>query len=174
MTSLALTIPRIETDRLILRAPQESDFDAFAAFGASKRAKWVGGPYSRFRSWGGFLGMFGHWALRGYGFWMLETKADRGIAGRVGFAFHDGWDEPELGWHIFDGFEGKGFAFEAVSAARTYAARHLGLNGVISYIAHANDRSRKLAERLGATFEREGELLGQPCQIYRHPNEKTT
>ena len=159
-------IPRIETERLILRAPRESDFDAFASFGASDRAKWVGGPYSRARSWGGFLAMFGHWALRGYGFWMLETRADAGIAGRVGFARHDGWDEPELGWHIFEGFEGRGIAFEA---ARAHAARHLGLNGVISYIAHANTRSRALAERLGAHIEREAELLGKPCQIWRHP-----
>lgn len=26
----------------------------------------------------------------------------------------------------------------------------------------------------GATFEREGELLGQPCQNYRHPHIKAT
>ncbi len=168
----ALTIPTIETDRLTLRGPAESDFEAFAAFGASERAKWVGGPYPRARSWGGFPGMFGHWALRGYGFWMLETKSGGDIAGRVGFACHDGWDEPELGWHIFDGFEGKGYAFEAATAARAYAAQHLGLNGVISYIAKANTRSRTLAERLGATFERDGELLGQPCQIFRHPKQE--
>jgi RimJ/RimL family protein N-acetyltransferase len=170
MTSFA--IPTIETDRLTLRGPRESDFEAFAAFGASERAKWVGGPYSRARSWGGFLGMFGHWALRGYGFWMLETKSGSDIAGRVGFTCHDGWDEPELGWHIFDGFEGKGYAFEAVNAARAYAAQRLGLNGVISYIAKDNTRSRSLAERLGATFERDGELLGQPCQIFRHPKQE--
>ena len=53
--------------------------------------------------------------------------------------------------------------------ARAYAARHQGLNGVISYIAHANDRSRALAGRLGATYERDGELLGKKAQIWRHP-----
>ncbi len=162
-------IPMLETDRLILRGPRESDFEAFAAFGASERSKWVGGPYPRYRSWGGFLGMLGHWALRGYGFWMLQVKDSGDVAGRVGIAFHDGWDEPELGWHIFDGFEGKGLAHEAALAAREHAAHHQGLDGVISYIDPQNIRSLALADRLGAKFERDGELLGHPCRIYRHP-----
>ena len=74
-----------------------------------------------------------------------------------------GWAEPELGWTLMAEAEGKGLGFEAAAAARDYAARHQGLNGVISYIAHANDRSRALAERLGASLEleREAELLGK-------------
>lgn len=169
MTGLTLPIPVIETERLILRGPRESDFEAFAAFGASERSKFVGGPFPRPRSWGGFLASFGHWALRGYGMWMLEDKASGATAGRVGMIYNDGWDEPELGWHIFDGFEGKGLAHEAAKAARDYAARHFGLDGVISYIDPANTRSVALAERLGARFEREGEVVGQPCHVYRHP-----
>lgn len=171
MTAMTDHIPVVETDRLILRAPREDDFEAFAAFGASARAKWVGGPYPRIRSWGGFLATFGHWALRGYGMWMLEHRETGRTAGRVGMIYNDGWDEPELGWHIFDGFEGQGIAFEASQAARSYAATHQNLNGVISYIDPANTRSITLAGQLGASFEREGTVLGNHCHVYRHPQE---
>ena len=166
---MTLTIPTLDTQRLILRGPRESDFDAFAAFGASDRAHWIGGPFSRHRSWGGFLATYGHWALRGYGMWMAEDRASGRTAGRIGMIFNDGWAEPELGWQIFDGFEGKGLAQEAARAARDHAARHFGLDGVISYIRAENTRSLALAERLGATVEREGELIGIPMLVYRHP-----
>ncbi|MCX7566731.1 GNAT family N-acetyltransferase [Sulfitobacter sp. F26169L] len=165
------SVPVITTDRLILRGPRESDFEAFAAFGASERSKWVGGPYPRIRNWGGFLATYGHWAMRGFGMWMLEHRETGGTAGRVGMIFNDGWDEPELGWSVFEGFEGQGIAFEAASAARRYAAQHQNLDGVISYINPENTRSIALAERLGAHHERDSELLGNTTRIYRHPKE---
>lgn len=167
--AMPLPIPVIPTDRLILRGPQETDFEAFAAFAGSDRAKFVGGPYPRSRGWGGFLATYGHWALRGYGMWMVQDRASGGTAGRVGMIFNDGWDEPELGWHIYDGFEGQGIAFEAAQAARTYGAKHFDLDGVISYIDPANTRSVALADRLGARYERDGAVHGHPCHIYRHP-----
>lgn len=164
-----MQIPTITTPRLTLRGPRESDVEAIAAFGASDRAKWVGGPYTRQQSWGALLATLGHWALRGYGMWMVEHRETGVPAGRVGVIFNDGWDEPELGWHIYDGFEGKGLAFEAALAARQHAAENFGLDRLISYVAPANTRSVALAERLGATYERDGAVAGHPCRVYRHP-----
>jgi RimJ/RimL family protein N-acetyltransferase len=91
------------------------------------------------------------------------------MIGACGFIFREGWDEPELGWNLHDGYEGKGYAFEAASAARAYGAKHFDLSGVISYIDPVNRRSIALAKRLGATFERKTSLLGQEADIYRHP-----
>ncbi|MGC9368153.1 MAG: GNAT family N-acetyltransferase [Paracoccaceae bacterium] len=171
--SLAFDIPVIETERLILRGPRESDFEAAAAFGASPRAKFVGGSADRWENWRGFLAVIGHWALRGYGFWTLEEKETGAPAGRVGVINHEMWPEPELGWHVFDGFEGRGYAYEAAKAARDHAGREMGLGPLISHIHPDNARSIALAERLGATFEREGILLGEPCLVYRHPKAET-
>lgn len=162
--------PVVETEDLILRGYREEDFDAFAAFGASDRARFVGGPQDRWVSWRSFMAGIGHWTLRGYGMWMVEHRATGKVAGRVGMIFNDGWDEPELGWHIYDGFEGKGYAYQATIAARRYSARHFGLDRVISYIDPENTRSVALAERLDASFERAGEVLGHPCQVWRHPS----
>ena len=47
MTGTTIHIPTLETERLRLRAPGPADFEAFAAFRGSARARTVGGPYSR-------------------------------------------------------------------------------------------------------------------------------
>ena len=171
MTGFALPIPVIETERLVLRAPREDDFEAHAGLMASERSRFIGGPQDKPTAWRGFCSALGHWALRGYGMWMVADKADDTPLGRVGFINHLGWDEPELGWHVYGAAEGKGVAHEAALAAREHGSKHLGLDGVISYIDPANSRSVKLAERLGARFEREGEVVGHPCHVYRHPKQ---
>ncbi len=168
---IASHAPLVETRDLLLRGYQEDDFEAMAAFGASERARFVGGPQDRWSSWRAFLAGIGHWTLRGYGMWIVQHRETGCVAGRVGMIYNDGWHEPELGWHIYDGFEGKGFAYQATLAARSYSAQHFGLDAVISYISPDNRRSLNLAKRLGATFECESVLLGEPCHIYRHPRE---
>ncbi len=169
MTRLVVDVPVLYTDRLILREPREADFEPSAAFFGSDRSAYVGGPADPFQVWRGFLGSIGHWVLRGYGLWVVEERDTGHVAGRVGFVFHDGWDEPELGWTLFDGFEGRGIAFEATKIARTMGRIKFGLDGVVSYIDPENTRSLALARRLGAVHERDGTLLNTPCQIWRHP-----
>lgn len=171
MSAVTLDIPVIETERLILRGPRLSDFEAHAGFAMSERAHFVGGPNDRIGAWRGFSSGAGHWALFGYGMWTVEDRETGLPAGRIGVMCPDGWPEPELGWHIYEGFEGKGIAFEAALAARGAAAQHFGISAPISFIVPENTRSRRLAERLGATVEREGEVIGHPCLVYRHPKD---
>lgn len=167
--SLSFTIPSLETERLVLRAPHADDLPRMTAFFATERSHMVGGPKDAMGCWESLVKRLGHWALHGFGLWHLTEKASGTFLGWSGMINAPGWDEPELGWTVMQEAEGKGYAYEAAHAARDFAAREQGLNGVISYIAHANDRSRKLADRLGATFEREGALLGKSCQVWRHP-----
>lgn len=169
MTLLSVDIPLVETDRLVLREPRASDLEAHIAFMGSDRAAMVGGPQDRFHAQRGFAASLGHWLLRGYGMWVMALKPDDTPIGRVGFIYSEGWDEPEIGWHVYDGFEGKGYVFEAAQAALRLGAVKFGLDGVISYIDPENSRSAALAERLGARVERKGALLGTPCLVYRHP-----
>lgn len=169
MTSFNFEIPSVETDRLILRAPLESDLDALEAFNKTERSHLIGGPLDRANCWRVISNCIGHWALRGFGMWHLHHKADDRMIGACGFIFREGWDEPELGWNVHDGYEGESYAFEAAGAARAYGAKHFDLNGVISYIDPVNHRSIALAKRLGASFESKGRLLGHDADIYRHP-----
>ena len=163
-----LPIPVLETDRLILREPREADFTAALAFNDSPRNVFVGGMLERRWIWRGVLANIGHWALRGYGFFSVDTR-EGDFIGRVGVIYHDGWDEPELGWHLFDGFEGKGYALEAARAARADYHARVSPNPPISYIDPANLRSRALAERLGARPEREAVFHDKSIAVWRHP-----
>jgi RimJ/RimL family protein N-acetyltransferase len=167
--AMALPIPVLQTDRLTLREPREGDFAAMLAFNDSHRAGFVGGGRDRQWVWRGLLANIGLWALRGYGFYSVDTKAGD-FVGRVGVIFRDGWDEPELAWHLYDGFEGQGYAQEAALAARAdYHARISG-QPPISYIDVANTRSEALALRLGASRETTVADPEGDYHVYRHPN----
>lgn len=169
MTSI--TIPAVETDRLILRAHREDDLDAMAAFFAGDRCAFVGGRMNRSDCWRGMMRGLGHWAMRGYGLWHIQEKATGRVAGWAGILHHVEWPEPELAYTLFEGFEGKGIALEAATAARDYAARHFGITAPISLIDPANTRSLALAERMGAEYEGDTEVMGHACQVWRHPKQ---
>jgi RimJ/RimL family protein N-acetyltransferase len=166
--AMPLPIPTLTTDRLILRAPREGDFSAMLAFNDSSRAAFVGGGGDRQKVWRNLIANIGHWALRGYGFYSVDTKTGDFI-GRVGVIYHDGWDEPELAWHLFDGFEGKGYALEAALAARADYQARITQQPPISYIDVSNTRSEALAKRLGASIERTLNDEKGHHHVYRHP-----
>ena len=149
---LPFAVPVLETERLVLREPRESDLEAIVAFGESDRTDYIGGKHDRMGAWRILLAGIGHWALRGYGFWAVETR-DGAFVGRVGVIKNDGWPEPELAWHLFDGFEGRGYAHEAALAARDHAYRVWGMGPLISMIAFENIRSIALGLRLGGRID---------------------
>jgi RimJ/RimL family protein N-acetyltransferase len=163
-----LPIPILTTERLTLREPREADFATMLTFNDSPRSGFVGGGGDRQKVWRGLLSNIGHWALRGYGFYSVDTRVGDFI-GRVGVIYHDGWDEPELAWHLYDGFEGKGYAMEAALAARADYYARITSQPPISYIDVTNSRSEALALRLGATLEKTLNDDKGHDHVYRHP-----
>lgn len=162
--------PILTTERLILRAPEACDFEAYAAFFGSERSRHTGGPLDRAQAWRAFAAELGHWLLKGYGLFQLIERETGANVGRAGFWNPDGWLETEIGWGLYDGFEGRGLAHEAALRLRRYADDTLGWGPLTSVIAPDNARSVALAERLGATLERDWTSpSGKPALIYRHP-----
>lgn len=163
--------PRLETQRLILRGPEMPDVEPFIAFSADEeRSKGFGYIPQRDEAWRWFALNIGHWHIHGYGYLTIEDKETGKPAGICGIWNPEGWPEPEIGWVVFEGFEGKGVAFEAALAVRQWAYAELGFTTLTSNIVPENTRSIALAERLGATFEREYEnvQMGRDF-LYRHP-----
>jgi RimJ/RimL family protein N-acetyltransferase len=167
-------IPRLETERLILRERREADFETLVAFYADEElSKPVGGPLSRAGTWGRVAFNLGHWALRGYGNWTIEEKATGDYAGWCGLWFPEGFPEREVGWGLMPAKRGRGYATEAALRARAYAYETLGWETAISLIAADNPRSIRVAERLGATFERTTQFEGMEFGVYRHPSARS-
>ncbi|MCK0142915.1 GNAT family N-acetyltransferase [Aliiroseovarius sp. F20344] len=168
--TLALDIPRLETDRLILRAPCEADVAAEAAFFASDASRFVGGPLREDETWRMVAMLLGHWAMRGYGFWGVEEKSTGAYVGHVGLWSPLGWPEPEIGWTLMNDATGKGYATEAATAARLHAYDVLGWSTAISLIDTENEGSKAVAKRLGAAFEDHFDHPGfGKMEIWRHP-----
>lgn len=162
-------IPEIETERLILRAYHRDDFDQLADFFASSRAEYVGGQLDRAKVWSSFASDMGQWHLLGFGPWMIEEKQSGSSIGGVGINFPLDYPEHELGWILYDGFEGKGYALEAALAAREYAFNTLGWETIVSYIDPRNERSIRLAQKMGAIRDETAPTPNNdPCLVFRH------
>ncbi|MGB3409543.1 MAG: GNAT family N-acetyltransferase [Jannaschia sp.] len=164
-------IPVLTTERLTLRSPRLSDFEAYAAFRASPQMLHLGGPVARDEAWRQLTGLAGQWMLRGYGRWIVTLRGQDAPLGVVGIFHPDGWPEPEIGWSVFTGAEGRGIAHEAALAARAFAYDTLDWSTIVSLVSSENTRSRALARRLGCTpdgvfaHNRYGDLT-----IWRHPS----
>jgi RimJ/RimL family protein N-acetyltransferase len=169
--------PTLETERLILREFRKEDLDALAAtLGDEEVMRHIGGkPVNREDSWRRLLGGVGMWSMIGMGPWAVELKADCRMIGHVGFfQFNREMQplilgEPEMGW-IFDrSVHGQGIAFEAGSAALSWADRELAPESYPAIIDLENAPSMKLAERLGFIRQADATYRDAPIAFYRRP-----
>jgi RimJ/RimL family protein N-acetyltransferase len=166
----AIDIPVLETERLRLRAWREDDLDPLAAFYASDaNARFVGGVCARDDAWRRMAMFLGHWALRGYGNWVIEEKGTGIFAGYCGLWSPESWPEPELMWGLAPASQGKGYATEAATRARRFAYETLRWPTLVSLIVPENEPSRRVSARLGARIERTIELRGYRMDVHRHP-----
>lgn len=148
---------RIETERLILRPiDAERDFEGWAAAMADERTvRYLGTkPMNRAEAWRSMAMALGHWAIRGYGFFSVERKADSQWVGRVGPWFPEGWPAPEVGWTLGPEYWGHGYATEAARASLDFARDVLGWRSVVHVIMEGNAASVAVAERIGSTLQR--------------------
>lgn len=159
----------LTTDRLTLRPHDLADYPVFRAFWMSPRACHIGGPLAQEHEvWRQFCAERGHWALRGFGLWTLVSRTTGDVLGWVGLQQPPHYDAPELAWHLTAGAEGLGLAAEAARAALAHGRESLGIVRVISYVACANFRSVRLAERLGAVITERGQSAGTDYVLFDH------
>jgi RimJ/RimL family protein N-acetyltransferase len=165
---LATPIPRLTTERLILRAPVADDFPAYARLRASPRAAYMAGPFNVRAAWGAFCHDVACWTLFGHGALMVDLRATGDCVGQVGISHGPLFPDKELGWLVYEGHEGQGYATEAAKALRDWAAEALGLDRLVSYIDARNTRSIAVAERLGAVLDPHAAKQDPEDLVYRH------
>lgn len=162
-----MTGPILFTERLILRLPEPADFEAYAAFAAdAETMTHLGGAMPREIAWRDFSMRAGAWMTRGFSMFSVIERESGAWVGRIGPWQPEGWPGTEVGWGVARAAAGKGYAYEAAVAAIDYAFDMLGWSDVIHTIAPDNQRSIRLAERLGSR-NRGPSTLPPPLAAYR-------
>ncbi|MEO1109045.1 MAG: GNAT family N-acetyltransferase [Pseudomonadota bacterium] len=162
--------PTISTTRLTLRHHRLEDFEPMAKLFATDWAKYMDGPYSAQDLWSMLGSDVASWQFLGFGAWAVDLTETGEFIGQVGINKPPKFPETEIGWCIFPGFEGKGYAFEAACAARDWAFENTGLTSLVSYIDAPNTRSIALAKRLGASEDPSAARPEPEDVVYRHPH----
>jgi RimJ/RimL family protein N-acetyltransferase len=161
---------RLETERLLLRPPEERDVDAYLEiYGDADVMRFLGGATaSRDDVVAIVERMRRHWERHGLGLFSVLRKEDDRLLGRVGFllwdpvrwvnamrAELDGDLELEIGWTLGSEHWSRGYATEAAVACRDLALGELGRTRIVSLIDRDNAASIRVAEKIGETYERE-------------------
>jgi RimJ/RimL family protein N-acetyltransferase len=165
----------IETERLVLRKPRVEDAaDLAAAYADPETVRYIGDGSTATRAEveRGIEQWLERWESWGMSLFSLERREDGRVLGRAGFLLWDPetWevpgDETELGWLLAREHWGHGYATEAALALRDWAFGERGLTRLISLIQHANERSVRVAVRIGERYERDVKVRGKPTRLY--------
>jgi RimJ/RimL family protein N-acetyltransferase len=170
-STFTTSVPRLQTERLLLREYRPEDFDAFAGHFADPVSAAHLIPTDRQTVWRIFCSSAGLWLIHGAGWWAVEERRTGQLVGNVGAFFREEADVMELGWNTYRAFWGQGFAGEAAAAAMHYALEIRGEPKVGALISAANESSLRVAKRLGLTYETETEIYGKAVGSYTRTRE---
>jgi RimJ/RimL family protein N-acetyltransferase len=163
--------PVIETMRLKLRPWCSEDVAPNSAMlsdpGTARFIAADGKPVTTaLAGWRNAAVMSGHWALHGFGMFVVEEKSSGKFVGRVGPWFPPGWPGFEVGWGIAREFRGKGYAVEAARASIDWCFVTFELDRIVHCIDKENTASQGVARRLGAEKGDEFDLFGHAADIW--------
>ncbi len=169
----------LETPRLVLRPWREEDLDPlFAINGDAESMRHFPAVLTRVESDAWAARLRSHFDEHGWGFWVVEHKADAAFVGVVGL-LNIPWQARftpavEIGWRIHPAHRRRGIAGEAARAALDFGFGSLGLAGIVAFTVPANEPSWRLMERLGmhadGEFDHPRLAAGHPLQrhlLYR-------
>jgi RimJ/RimL family protein N-acetyltransferase len=162
-------VPELRTERLLMRGWRYEDYEPFAALMADPdvaRGLGKSAGLTPHEAWVDMSMLAGHWAIKGFGHWVLEELDSRELVGRAGLYYPPDWPEMEVGWTVASKHWGKGYAPEAARAACAWAHDQLGAPHIVSLIHPANDQSIRVAEKLGEKLEGHHMTRGFDLLVY--------
>ena len=163
---------RLQSDRLEFRTYTDEDFHfLYSLLSDPEMIRYIGKGQTRDKN--GAL-EFLYWIYRSYkenpqgGLLLLVRKEDGRRIGHAGLVAQniEGADELEVGYWVAKDFWGQGYGKEAAEALRDYGLQQLGRKRLISLIQPDNRASRKVAEHIGMTVEKEIVLSGKNVWVY--------
>jgi RimJ/RimL family protein N-acetyltransferase len=162
--------PRLETRRLLMRAPEPRDIDRIAALAGDWDVVRMTGrmphPYTLADAERFVATVAGQDPRRDNTF-LIEAERE-GPIGMIGF-FHDGQPIPEVGYWIGKPFWGRGFATEALEGALGWAKRKWRKRAVIAGHFSDNPASGRVLSNAGFLYT--GEVRKRPSLARGEPTE---
>jgi ribosomal-protein-alanine N-acetyltransferase len=163
----------LRSERLLLRRFSEADRAAFARMNADPRVmEHFPAPLSRDESDAQLDRIEQHWRENGFGIFAVEREAQ--LIGAVGLArpaFTASFTPCiEIAWRFGAEHWGHGYATEGARAAVRLGFEVLGLDEIVSFTVVANQRSRRVMEKLGMRLDGEFDhpLLPEGHPLRRH------
>lgn len=159
--------PELRTERLVLRAWRDADRAPFAAMNADPVVmEHFPSTLTRAQSDAMVDLIQQRWADGRPSLWAVEVPAVADFVGFVGL-LEPSFTAPftpcvEVGWRLAAPFWGRGYAPEGAAAALEHGFDTLGADEIVSFTVPANDRSRRVMEKLG--------LHHDPADDFDHPN----
>jgi ribosomal-protein-alanine N-acetyltransferase len=150
----------LETKRLLLRHPVMEDVEHyFALYSNPEITKFIPDAPRNFAETKAEV----EWFLHGHpkhpelGLWATTHKETGRFIGRCGLLpwTVEGQQEVEIAYTLAQDFWGQGLATEAAKEILQYGFERLGLSRLICLIDPANHASRRVAEKIGLTLEKE-------------------
>lgn len=165
----------LTTERLVMSPVSTQDFDDLLTLWSDEdfTRHIMGRALGREEVWFRLLRDLGHWAAMGHGNWTIRLRDDRTYLGSVGVfdyrrEMEPPFDAPELGWGVAPGFQGRGYAAEALTAVLDWTDRRLERR-TVCMIAPENLTSLKLAARVGYRPYATTTYKDQPVQLFERP-----
>lgn len=159
-------LPELTTERLTLRkllVTDTSDMYEYASRpDVTTYLTWQPHPDRAYtREYLQYIG--GRYAAGMFYDWAMVYEPDCKMVGTCGFtAFHCSADSAEVGYVLNPEYWGRGIASEALTRVLNFGFEELGLHRIEARFMEGNDRSRRVMEKCGMTFEgvlREGMLV---------------
>lgn len=149
---------KIETSRLYLRPYEEADLrDALAILGDGETMSFYPQVYSEERIAAMIRQSIETHRRHGYGRFAVIEGVSGELIGDCGITIQDidGKEEYEVGYRVGKSRWGRGYAHEASAAVVKYGFEVLALSRLCSYMASDHRQSRRIAEKLGMTLEKQ-------------------
>ncbi len=166
---MKISVPaQLETERLVLRQPDGSDWQSLHKYFSDPIATQytTKKQFSDIETWYVVCSMLGHWQIRGYGPYVIEHKENKSVMGIAGFWYPLQWPGPEIKWALAREYWGQGFASEAASAVLSAGKNSETDISWISVIHDENAASIRVAETIGGVCRDRRHFNGAWWQIY--------
>ena len=154
----------IETPRLTLREFEPTDLDAMRLVFGDEEVMHFGSGVQDDEYIRKFIeSCRANYRERGFGLWAVceyENTRALGYCGLTLFPDINGREEVEIGYRLARDVWGQGFATEAAMAVREFATDSLEFHRLIALIDPQNERSIRVARKLGMQHEADVMLPG--------------